>query len=180
MRVSSIAIIALVSSAISAPIIAVASDAAPISTSQPAPDHAAYLAGTWSCTTAQSNDTSITATVASDGTITMKGAVTSPQSTGTMTTADIFHFDTAANQWTLDSAPAGPFGAYYGTATPWTGSQWTFTGKEPLYLNNQWQTTDVRQVFTYLGSTVFRREFQAQAPQHYWRDFSEEVCTKAV
>lgn len=178
MRVPSIAILALISGAVSIPVIAFASGPSAASAVPTVSDHAAYLAGTWSCTTEQNNDVSVTFKIGPDGTIGAKGAVTSPQGTGALETAETFHFDTAADQWTLDSAPAGSFGSYYGTASPWTGSQWTFNGKEPIFLSGQWVTTDVRQIFTYLGPSAFRREYQTQA-QHYWHDISEEVCTKA-
>lgn len=151
-----------------------AANAAPAST-----DHAFALLGTWSCSTEQNNDASLTFKQAGQDTIVMRGAVTSESSSAAMTTGDTYRYDPAAQQWTLDSAATPAFGSYHGTAAPWTQTQWLFYGNEPLPQHNgAWQTTPVRQVFTDLGPAVFRREFQVSMAST-WRDISEEVCTRA-
>lgn len=150
-----------------------AANAAPAST-----DHAFALLGTWSCSTEQNNDASLTFKRAAQDTIVMRGSVTSGSSPGAMITGDTYRYDPASQQWTLDSAATPAFGSYHGTAAPWTQTQWLFYGNEPLPHNGTWQTTPVRQVFTDLGPTVFRREFQVSMAST-WRDISEEVCTRA-
>lgn len=144
----------------------------------PSADHAFALLGTWSCSTEQNNDASLTFKQAADNTIVMKGSVTSGSTLGMMITGDTYRYDPASQQWTLDSAAMPAFGSYHGTAAPWTQTQWLFYGNEPLPYNGAWRTVPLREVFTNLGSSVFRREFQVSSGPT-WRDISEEVCTRA-
>lgn len=148
-------------------------------TGAPGIDHAQALLGTWSCLTAQNNSTSMTFVHHPDGTFTMRGSVTPATGTETMITWDTFRYNSTASTWTLKSAATPAFGAYDGTAAPWTGKEWTFSGAEPLMGNDgKWHDRNVRQVFTVLGPTSFRREFQIQTPLNNWHDISEEVCTQ--
>jgi hypothetical protein len=143
------------------------------------PDHTRTLVGTWACTTAQNSSVSMTFVHHPDGTITMRASVQAAADVGTMITGDTFHFDPAAATWTLDSAATSSFGSYHGAAPPWTGKVWTFTGDEPLMGGDgKWHDWAVREVFTALGPTSFRREFQTQTRYNNWRDMSEEVCTQ--
>lgn len=144
-----------------------------------ATDHAFALLGTWSCSTEQNSDTSMTFKQAAPDTIVMRGSVTSPSLMGVMITGDTYRYDPTSQQWTLDSARTPAFGSYHGTAAPWTQTQWVFYGNEPLPQNGAWKTTPVRQVFTDLGPAAFRREFQVPVATA-WRDISEEVCTRAT
>jgi hypothetical protein len=141
-------------------------------------DHAASLVGAWTCVTDHGSATTKQYTREVDGTIVLDNTISLANGM-TAKVHETYRYDPASSRWSVMSTPALFFGAYTGTAKPWTDNQWVFEGEEPITHNDGTRVvTTVRLVYTQLAPAGFRREFQYQINGE-WRDLSEELCTAA-
>ena len=80
-----------------------------------------------------------------------------------------YRFDEARQIWTVQTEG----GAYRGTAPPWNGYKWIFSGIE----SQNGQRLPVRMVYFDLGDEALRRDFQT-LQDRVWRTYSAETCRR--
>ncbi len=152
-----------------------------IALSPSAPDgtaaHRAYaLIGMWSCESVAHSTGTVTFTRNDDGSIAMKNVFKTAIGTpGEF--QESYNFDPAKKMWNWTSTyVTDPEITEVGTAPEWLGDTWVFDGS----FNAPKAQTPERMVYTLLGDTAFKREFEVKNNDGNWTDTSAETCTRAT
>ncbi len=147
-----------------------------IAQAPPSTDAAYQLLGTWSCKSDARSSSTMTFTRNADGSIALKNVFATPGGlSGQFNETYRFNPRTARWAWTAELANNPAF-QESGTAPPAKGSTWIFEGT----ISGAPSTTqDIRMIYTSLGDSTFRREFESSVGGS-WQVTSASLCKRTT